>query len=153
MSRADWLGDVEKGKWDMISVRKLKHCPWGYYEVLDTGPGYKVKRLTVDPGKRTSLQWHEKRVENWSVVAGEGSLTEGEQTRLLFHHRTEITNRLNIRKERLHCIHNTGEEPLVIIEVQTYDEADPSTEEDVHRVEDDWGRACRGDARDGKEES
>jgi len=57
-------------------MEREKHIrPWGYYENLASGPGYLVKRIVVDPGKRTSLQWHEDRGEDWVVVSGSGEVT------------------------------------------------------------------------------
>ena len=119
--------------------------PWGYYEVLAEGPGYKVKRLVVDPGKRTELEWHEKREEYWHVVEGFGEITlEHHDWLPEIHDTEELCNILTgprsimmIEKEQKHRINNIDTEPLVVIEVQTYDPADPGGEDDVHRVEDE----------------
>ena len=110
--------------------------PWGYFEVLSEGSEWKVKRLVVNPGKRTSLQWHELRDEDWVFVSGDGEINytreglEGDSTlvRGQCHH--------YIFKRAYHRIHNTGTEPLVIIEVQT----GTCREDDIHRIEDDFNR-------------
>jgi len=123
---------------------KKHYRPWGYYEILATGPGYKVKRLVVDPGKRTSLQWHEKRDEDWMVIGGDNwefvrqfPMPWGKDNRT----RSDSNfTKVSIAKKERHRTSNTGTEPLVIIEVQTFDENDPSGEEDIHRIEDDYGR-------------
>lgn len=108
--------------------------PWGYYEILAEGPGYKVKRLVIDPGKRTSLQWHEKRDEVWvPVTRNYPWITPFEVEDMKYNFPL-----IHVEEGQYHRITNTeGTEPLIIIEVQTYDPADPSGEGDVHRVEDD----------------
>ena len=55
------------------------HRPWGSYTVLEEGPGYKVKRVTVHAGGRLSLQLHHKRSEHWVVIAGTARVTRGEE--------------------------------------------------------------------------
>lgn len=121
--------------------------PWGYFEVLAEGPGYKVKRLVVNPGKWTSLQWHELRDELWHTVQGKGKLTL--QSPVWKPSYDEIDTYevetfphtiTTVNKETLHRIHNEGTEPLVIIEIQTSDDSDGCREDDVHRIEDDFGR-------------
>lgn len=118
--------------------------PWGYYEVLAEGPGYKVKRLVVNPGQRTSLQWHEKRDETWVTVRGFGELTLheilGTEPFEYLWTDTRPGEVERIPATDIHRIANTGTEPLVIIEVQTFDADDPSGEDDVHRIEDDYNR-------------
>jgi len=119
------------------SSRLLKHeRPWGYFEILATGPGYKVKRLVVNPGKRTSLQWHELRDELWTYVSGESKkIRVGDGTWRAFLGCSDT-----VKAKEIHRITNTGTEPLIIIEVQTSDDSDGCREEDIHRIEDDFGR-------------
>ncbi|MDA8014888.1 MAG: mannose-1-phosphate guanylyltransferase/mannose-6-phosphate isomerase [Gammaproteobacteria bacterium] len=87
---------------------------WGSYTVLDSGPGFKVKRLEVRPGKRLSLQSHKHRNEHWTVVAGEATVTNGDET---------VTLRANqsayIARTHKHRLANLTKKPLVVIEVQT----------------------------------
>ena len=118
------------------------HRPWGYYEILAEGPGYLVKRITVDPGKRTSLQWHELRDEVWRVVGGNEWRFDCANDLNRFEVSKSLINILQHRVPYriLHRINNTGTEPLVIIEVQTFDADNPSGEDDIHRLEDDYNR-------------
>ena len=106
--------------------------PWGMYEVLAEGVGYKVKRIEVKPGQRLSLQSHEKRSEHWVVVSGTALATAGEQ---------EITLRANqhllIPAQTRHRVANPGEELLVFIEVQS---GSYLGEDDITRFEDDYNR-------------
>lgn len=129
-----------------------KHVrPWGYFEVLAEGPGYKVKRLVIEPGKRTSLQWHEKRWEFWTVASGhlwsfETGITPDQDPYVqdIVPMGNEICE--YIQPRQLHRICNDGERDLVIIEVQTFDSVDLSGEDDVHRIEDDYDRAEGGES-------
>ena len=106
--------------------------PWGNYQVLDEGPGFKVKRITVHPGKRLSLQKHARREEHWVVVAGHGVATLDDE-------RVEIGPRdaVDVRTGAVHRIENTGAEPFVMIEVQ---HGEYLGEDDIVRFEDDFGR-------------
>ncbi len=108
--------------------------PWGYYEVLSDHEGdHKVKRITVWPKKRLSLQMHHKRKEHWIVISGRARVTLGKD---------EITlgpsGTIDIPLGTKHRIANIGEEPLVFIEVQ---QGDYFGEDDILRFEDDFGRA------------
>lgn len=108
------------------------HRPWGFYEVLSDEKNHKVKRITVYPGKRLSLQIHEKRSEHWFIVKGSASMTLNDG---IF----EITGGRSVDIERgsSHRIENTGKDNLVFIEVQT---GDYFGEDDIRRLEDDFGR-------------
>ncbi len=107
--------------------------PWGSWHVLDEGQGYKVKRLVVDPGSRLSYQRHEHRAEHWVVVAGTATCTLDGETVVLATGQTA-----DIEVGQAHRIANQHDETLVIIEVQrgTY-----TGEDDIIRLEDDYGRA------------
>lgn len=109
------------------------HRPWGFYRILEDAPGHKVKRIQVHPGKRLSLQKHRRRSEHWAVVAGEGWLTLGEESRLL-----TPGDAADIACDTLHRMENRGTEPLVFIEVQR---GDYLGEDDIERVADDFGRS------------
>ncbi|MGA7104707.1 MAG: phosphomannose isomerase type II C-terminal cupin domain [Candidatus Deferrimicrobiaceae bacterium] len=107
--------------------------PWGYYLVLYEEEGCKVKKILVRPGKRLSLQSHRHRVEHWHVVRGEAIVTrDGEEIRLRAGHS------LDIPQGAVHRIENVGREDVIVIEVQrgTY-----LGEDDILRLEDDFGRA------------
>ena len=106
--------------------------PWGYYDSIDAGKNFQVKRLTVYPGKRLSLQLHRKRSEHWVVVKGVATVTKGEEEFLL--HVNESTY---IPPETKHRLENAGDNVLEIIEVQS---GSYLGEDDIVRYDDDFGR-------------
>ncbi len=108
------------------------HRHWGSYTVLEEGRGYKVKRITVTPGKRLSLQLHHHRSEHWVVIKGRAQITRAEEEYEL--HAGESTG---IPPETPHRLANPGEIPLEIIEIQNglY-----LGEDDIVRFHDDFGR-------------
>lgn len=105
--------------------------PWGRWEEFLNESGYRVKRIIIDSGKRLSLQKHEQRDEHWVIVQGSGLFTLNGQSQLIS--KGDIAY---IRKNDIHRVKNTGLEPLVIIEIQL----GVCLEEDIIRLEDDWGR-------------
>ena len=107
--------------------------PWGSFTVLDEGAGYKVKRIEVLPGKRLSYQRHARRAEHWMVVAGEARVTLDGGERL-----TRVGEAVDIPVGAAHRIENPGAELLIFIEVQR---GDYLGEDDITRLEDDFGRA------------
>jgi len=108
------------------------HRPWGWYQGLDAGAGFQVKRICVNPGARLSLQYHHKRAEHWVVVSGTGLVTCGEK---VFELTTDQSTYIPIGER--HRLENPGTAPLHIIEVQsgTY-----LGEDDIVRLEDDFKR-------------
>lgn len=106
--------------------------PWGSYTVIYEGPGYKIKKISVLPGKRLSLQRHFHRSEHWVVVKGTAKITNGEM--VCFMSENESTY---IPKTAIHRLENPGKTPLDIIEVQ---EGDYLEEDDIQRMNDDFGR-------------
>jgi mannose-6-phosphate isomerase len=106
--------------------------PWGMYEVLAEGEGYKVKRIVVQPGHRLSLQMHQRRSEHWVVVAGEALITLGERDL-----RLRVNEEARIPVQTKHRVANPGTSPLVFIEVQC---GDYLGEDDITRFEDDYER-------------
>ena len=109
--------------------------PWGSYTVLEEGPGYKVKRVTVNPGGRLSLQLHHKRSEHWVVIAGTARVTRGEELLNL-----QVGQSTAIPVETPHRLENLGSETLHIIEVQN---GPYLGEDDIVRFQDDYGRLDR----------
>lgn len=108
--------------------------PWGSFEDLAKMTGFLVKRISVLPAKRLSLQRHRHRAEHWYVIEGEGVAVVEKGEHLLVPGAS-----LDIPCGALHRIANTGVGPLVIIEIQT---GDHLSEDDVERYEDDYGRVC-----------
>ena len=110
-----------------------EHRPWGFYEVLSDTDTHKVKRITVYPKKRLSLQRHAKRTEHWFFISGEGVVTlDAQEVPVVSGVSVDIN--FNV----LHRVENTGEVNLVYIEVQL---GEYFGEDDIERVEDDYGRA------------
>lgn len=106
--------------------------PWGHYENLLERDRHKVKEITVEPGKRLSLQQHTHRAENWTVVSGVAQVTVGQQESVL-----EPGQSVEIARGTVHRVMNPGAAPLVFVEVQT---GDYFGEDDIIRLEDDYGR-------------
>jgi mannose-6-phosphate isomerase-like protein (cupin superfamily) len=112
--------------------REVGQRPWGFYEVLLDDPACKVKRIVVRGGQRLSLQRHRFRGEHWLVVAGSAEVTLDE--RLL---RLEPGQSVDIPAGTWHRVRSTGDGDLVLIEIQT---GSSFTEDDIERLEDDYGR-------------
>lgn len=106
--------------------------PWGSYTVLEEGPGFKVKRVTVKPGGRLSLQMHHQRSEHWVVIGGIARVTRDQEVFDL--HVGESTA---IPVKTKHRLENPGQETLHIIEVQN---GPYLGEDDIVRFKDDYGR-------------
>ncbi|AVT15468.1 mannose-1-phosphate guanylyltransferase/mannose-6-phosphate isomerase [Paracidovorax avenae] len=113
------------------------HRPWGWYDAIDSGPFFQVKRIVVNPGARLSLQLHRHRAEHWVVVSGNAEITNGTATFMLG--RNESTF---IPIGCPHRLANPGTMPLEIIEVQS---GDYLGEDDIVRLDDIYGRSCRSE--------
>ena len=107
--------------------------PWGCYEGIDAGERFQVKRITVDPGEKLSLQMHHHRAEHWVVVTGTARITCGETVRLL----TENES-IYIPIGTTHRLENPGKMPLHLIEVQS---GAYLGEDDIVRFDDVYQRA------------
>lgn len=114
--------------------------PWGEFTILLDAPDCKVKRITVNPGKRLSLQRHQKRSEHWVLVSGEGLISLGKSP-------TDIktfgfggcgSSDFYIHQGCIHRVEASPYQPLVFIEVQR---GSYFGEDDIERFEDDFGRA------------
>ena len=110
--------------------------PWGMYEVLTEGTGYKVKRIEVKPGHRLSLQMHQSRSEHWVIVEGEAIVTIGDRETGLRANEVALIPVLT-----KHRVANPGTTPLVFIEVQC---GSYLGEDDIIRFEDDYNRMAPG---------
>ena len=106
--------------------------PWGRYEILQDSPQYKVKRIWVSPGKRLSLQRHQKRAEHWFILQGSARVTLNSDTLEM-----GPGDSIDIAIADLHRIENIGESDVIFIEVQT---GTYFGEDDIERIEDDFGR-------------
>ncbi len=106
--------------------------PWGRYEVLSEETDHKVKRIVVLPGKRMSLQVHERRTEHWLIVRGGANVTLGSHVIPL-----RAGQSIDVPKGETHRIENPGRDDLVLIEIQT---GSYFGEDDIRRIEDDFGR-------------
>ena len=106
--------------------------PWGFYLVLLEADGFKVKQFVVRPGMRLSLQRHRHRSEHWYLVRGEALITlDGRKIRM------SAGGSIDIPLGGVHRIENTGEETVVVTEVQR---GEYVGEDDIERFEDDFGR-------------
>jgi len=113
--------------------------PWGGFSTLEEGPGYKVKRLVVDPGHRFSYQKHRMRAEHWVVVSGSPSvIVNGRRRRL------RARDTITIARGAWHRAENPGRTPAVIIEVQ---HGAYLGEDDIVRRQDDYGRVASAPSR------
>ena len=115
-----------------MSFLEADDRPWGRWEEYLNEPGYRVKRIVVNPGRRLSLQKHEHRREHWVIVRGEGRFTLGDETL-----RVRAGDHLFIDLGDVHRIENDGDDYLVLIETQL----GLCLEDDIIRLEDDFGRA------------
>lgn len=110
----------------------LVHRPWGSYRGIDQGDGFQVKRLFLKPGASISLQRHRMRAEHWVVVRGTAEVTRDDEV-----FRLETNQSSYIPLGAIHRLHNPGDQPLEIIEVQT---GSYLGEDDIERFEDVYGR-------------
>jgi len=116
----------------MIETAPENIRPWGRYDILDEGDGFKVKRISVLPGKRLSYQSHERRSERWVVVSGHAIVTLDDVDV-----ERDIGEIVVVEVGMKHRVENPGAEPLVFIEVQC---GEYLGEDDIVRYEDDFGR-------------
>jgi len=106
--------------------------PWGWFQGMDEGAGFQVKRLMLKPGAKLSLQLHRKRAEHWVVVSGQARVTRGQDMFELFPNQSTY-----IPPATRHRLENPGAEPLYVIEVQS---GEYLGEDDIERFDDQYGR-------------
>lgn len=114
-------------------LHKQVYRPWGKYQSVDDGDRYQVKRITVKPGGKLSVQMHHHRAEHWIVVTGTAQVTLNGNARLL----TENES-IYLPLGATHCLENPGKIPLELIEVQV---GSYLGEDDIVRFEDQYGRS------------
>ena len=107
--------------------------PWGWYESVDQGDRFQVKRIVVKPGAKLSLQLHHHRAEHWIVVKGTARVTRGEESYLVTENESTY-----IPLGTKHRLENAGKMPLEIIEVQS---GGYLGEDDIERFDDHYGRS------------
>ena len=117
---------------DEQTLHRKVHRPWGWYDSIDEGERFKVKRIQVKPGAALSLQKHHHRAEHWIVVKGTAEITVGEKVVLLSENQSTY-----IPLGETHRLVNPGTIPLEIIEVQS---GSYLGEDDIVRFEDQYGR-------------
>ena len=108
------------------------HRPWGKYDSVDQGGRYQLKRITVKPGAKLSVQMHHHRAEHWVVVSGTARVTRGDEEFLLSENQSTY-----IPVGFIHALQNPGQVPLEIIEIQS---GSYLGEDDIVRLEDLYGR-------------
>ena len=123
------LGAEQRGE---HALHRKVHRPWGWYDSIDSGSRFQVKRIMVKPGASLSLQMHHHRAEHWVVVSGTAEVTVGDKVVMI----TENQSTYIPLGER-HRLRNPGKVPLEIIEVQS---GSYLGEDDIVRYEDTYGR-------------
>ena len=140
VAHKDSVQDVKKvveaikndGRHEHMNHREV-YRPWGVYDSIENGERYQVKRITVKPGAKLSVQMHHHRAEHWVVVSGTAKVTTGEKTFLVTENESTF-----IPIGEVHALENPGKIPLELIEVQS---GSYLGEDDIVRFEDKYGRA------------
>ncbi|MFM5066341.1 mannose-1-phosphate guanylyltransferase/mannose-6-phosphate isomerase [Aeromonas caviae] len=113
-------------------IHREVYRPWGKYDSIDVGERYQVKRITVKPGEKLSIQMHHHRAEHWIVVSGTASVTNGDSVQLVTENQS-----VYIPVGQIHALENPGKIMLEMIEVQS---GSYLGEDDIVRFEDRYGR-------------
>lgn len=140
VAHKDRVQDVKKvveaikndGRHEHMNHREV-YRPWGVYDSIENGERYQVKRITVKPGAKLSVQMHHHRAEHWVVVSGTAKVTNGDKTFLVTENESTY-----IPIGEIHALENPGKIPLELIEVQS---GSYLGEDDIVRFEDKYGRA------------
>ncbi|WP_336065967.1 mannose-1-phosphate guanylyltransferase/mannose-6-phosphate isomerase [Nitratireductor rhodophyticola] len=135
----DAVQNVKEIVTQLRSAKRTEHMdhrrvyrPWGDYDSIDFGNRYQVKRITVKPGAKLSVQKHHHRSEHWVVVRGTARVLKGEETITLTENQSTY-----IPLGEIHALENPGKIPLELIEVQS---GSYLGEDDIIRLEDRYGR-------------
>ncbi len=124
---------LDKAQLPQAVMHRKVARPWGWYDSVDKGNRFQVKRIGVKPGASLSLQMHHHRAEHWIVVAGTAKVTRGKETFLLSENQSTY-----IPIGEVHRLSNPGKVDLEMIEVQS---GNYLGEDDIVRFEDTYGRA------------
>ena len=128
----DVVGRLKAENRSVTNLHRKVYRPWGWYDSIDFGPRFQVKRIVVNPGGVLSLQMHHHRAEHWIVVSGTAKVTKGEESILLTENESTY-----IPLGVTHRLENPGRLPLELIEVQS---GSYLGEDDIVRFEDHYGR-------------
>jgi len=128
----DVVERLKEEKSPLADVHLTVQRPWGSYTVLENGPGYKIKRISVAPGSSLSLQYHRQRAEHWVVVRGTAEVRLEDAT-----HRLVEREWMVIPAGARHQLANREDEPLELIEIQSGSYLE---EDDIVRLDDAYGR-------------
>jgi mannose-1-phosphate guanylyltransferase/mannose-6-phosphate isomerase len=123
---------LKKAKPAMTQLHRKVHRPWGWFDGVDSGQRFQVKRIVVKPGAQLSLQMHHHRAEHWIVVSGTARVTRGEESFLVSENESTY-----IPLGITHRLENPGKLALEMIEVQS---GSYLGEDDIVRFEDNYGR-------------
>jgi mannose-1-phosphate guanylyltransferase/mannose-6-phosphate isomerase len=126
------VGRLDSSRRSEHALHRKVHRPWGWYDSIDAGPRFQVKRIMVNPGASLSLQMHHHRAEHWIVVQGTAEVTCGARKVILTENQSTY-----IPLGETHRLANPGKLPLEIIEVQS---GSYLGEDDIVRFEDTYGR-------------
>lgn len=139
VAHKDKVQDVKQVVAKLKAAGRIEHLnhrevyrPWGVYESVDQGQRYQVKRITVKPGAKLSVQMHHHRAEHWVVVSGTARVTVGEKSYLVTENESTF-----IPIGQVHALENPGQISLELIEVQS---GSYLGEDDIVRFEDKYGR-------------
>lgn len=124
--------DLKDSSRKELDFHREVYRPWGRYDAIDRGERYQVKRITVKPGAKLSIQMHHHRAEHWVVVSGTAKVTKGEETFILSEDES-VYLPLGI----IHALENPGMVNLELIEVQS---GGYLGEDDIVRLDDKYGR-------------
>jgi mannose-1-phosphate guanylyltransferase/mannose-6-phosphate isomerase len=127
------VNQLESQQREEKNLHRKVSRPWGWYDSVDEGDRFKVKRIQVKPGASLSLQMHHHRAEHWIVVKGTAEITNGDQVIMLNENQSTY-----IPQGQIHRLANPGKTPLEIIEVQS---GSYLGEDDIVRFKDTYGRS------------
>jgi len=128
----DVVAHLTQSEVPQAAVHRRVARPWGWYDSIDTGERFQVKRIGVKPGASLSLQKHHHRAEHWIVVKGTAEVTRGQEVFLVSENQSTY-----IPIGEVHRLHNPGKLELEMIEVQS---GSYLGEDDIVRLEDRYGR-------------
>ena len=123
---------LEKNHQFLLNEHTKVQRPWGWFEILEEGKSFKVKRIQINPGKSISLQRHKKRSEHWVVIQGKATVQKDNQEFELNYNESTF-----IKQNQIHRLSNQSSNILQIIEVQS---GEYVGEDDIERLKDSYGR-------------